>query len=56
MLHACGRRRAVLGPGDAIPTARVWAAPGEPAVTLVEAVEGAGDVLLCFYPFDWSPG
>ena len=44
----------MLGPGDTIPTARVWTAPGEEPVTLAVALDGDGLVLLCFYPFDWS--
>jgi len=44
----------VLAPGDIVPAARVWQAPGEDPQLLREAL-GAGLVLLCFYPFDWSP-
>lgn len=45
----------MLAPGDPLPPARVWAAAGAPATTLVSAA-GDGLALLCFYPFDWSPG
>ena len=45
----------MLGPGDRIPDARVWAAPGEPPQPLRQAL-GDGLALLCFYPFDWSRG
>lgn len=48
--------RRVLGPGDRIPDARVWAAPLEAPVQLREAVAGDGFALLCFYLWDWSPG
>jgi hypothetical protein len=44
----------VLGPGDAVPDVRVWAAPREEARRLVEVL-GAGYALLCFYVWDWSP-
>ncbi|MGL6279734.1 MAG: hypothetical protein ACRC50_09295 [Gaiella sp.] len=46
----------MLEPGSALPTARVWAAPGEPATDLRDAIAGPDAALLCFYPFDWSPG
>jgi hypothetical protein len=46
----------MLGAGDPLPTARVWVAPGEPSVSLDEALEGPGHAVLCFYPFDWSGG
>jgi peroxiredoxin len=42
----------VLGEGDRIPEATVFAGPREP-VTLADLVEG-GPVLLVFYLFDWS--
>lgn len=45
----------MLAAGDRIPTARVWRAPGEDAVTLAEAIAGDGLALLCFYLWDWSP-
>jgi peroxiredoxin len=45
----------MLEAGDQIPRARVWTAPREGAITLREAIAGEGLVLLCFYPFDWSP-
>jgi len=45
----------VLAPGATVPAARVWRAPGEESVDLLDAVAGAGHALLCFYPFDWSP-
>ena len=44
----------MLGPGDIVPDARVWTAPGADPTQLRDAL-GAGAVLLCFYPFDWSP-
>jgi peroxiredoxin len=46
----------VLQPGDRIPDVRVWSAPREDPVALAAAIAGDGLVLLCFYPFDWSPG
>jgi hypothetical protein len=42
----------VLGPGERVPDARVWAAPRQP-VSLSELVAG-GPFLLVFYLFDWS--
>ena len=51
-----GRLDGVLSPGDRIPVARVWRAPREEPVNLAEALAGEGYALLCFYPFDWSPG
>ena len=44
----------MLKPGDSVPDARVWAAPGEEPTQLRDAL-GDGPVLLCFYLFDWSP-
>jgi peroxiredoxin len=44
----------MLGPGDAVPPARVWHAPGEQPLPLSELLGGHVS-LLCFYPFDWSP-
>jgi peroxiredoxin len=44
----------MLEPGDTVPDAWVWTAPNERAVQLRDAL-GEGLVLLCFYPFDWSP-
>jgi hypothetical protein len=44
----------VLEPGDAVPDARVWQAPREGAVSLLDVV-GDRSVLLCFYLWDWSP-
>ena len=46
----------MLAKGDQIPEARVWTAPREAPVVLQDALAGTGDVLLCFYTFDWSPG
>jgi peroxiredoxin len=46
----------MLGPGDRIPEARVWTEPRRAPIPLHEAIAGAGPALLCFYPFDWSPG
>jgi len=46
----------MLGPGDRVPSARVWSTPGEEAVELRDAIAGDGLVLLCFYVFDWSAG
>jgi peroxiredoxin len=45
----------MLQPGDRIPDARVWAATREGPVGLGDVLAGEGPVLLCFYPFDWSP-
>ena len=45
----------MLGPGDAIPAARVWTDAHGGPVPLVRAISGDRDALLCFYPFDWSP-
>ncbi len=45
----------MLAAGAPIPAARVWRAPGEPE-QLADAIAGDGCSLLCFYPFDWSPG
>ena len=44
----------MLGPGDRVPDARVWRAPGEDPVQLRDAL-GGGVTLLCFYLWDWSP-
>jgi len=46
----------MLEPGSRIPSARVWTAPREEPVELVDAIAGDGLALLCFYFFDWSPG
>ncbi len=46
----------MLGPGDRIPDARVWAGTRQAPIPLSEAIAGEGPSLLCFYPFDWSPG
>ena len=46
----------MLGPGDRIPQAHVWAEVRAEPVELREALAGDGTSLLCFYPFDWSPG
>jgi peroxiredoxin len=45
----------MLGAGAPVPSVRVWDAPGEEAADLRELV-GDGRTLVCFYPFDWSPG
>lgn len=46
----------MLQPGDRIPAgAVIWSPAGEPT-TIGESLAGPGLVLLCFYPFDWSPG
>ncbi len=45
----------MLGPGDRVPAARVWDAPGGEAVRLADAIAGDGLALVCFYHFDWSP-
>ncbi len=42
----------MLGPGDLIPEATVWTAPGKS--TPLAALATEGHVLLLFYPFDWS--
>jgi hypothetical protein len=44
----------VLGPGDPIPVARVWAGPGEGPLWLADVLAGEPAV-LCFYLWDWSP-
>jgi hypothetical protein len=44
----------VLQPGDLVGDARVWTAPRQGPVTLLETL-GVGTVLLCFYLWDWSP-
>jgi hypothetical protein len=44
----------VLGPGEAVPDVRVWAAPREEPRALRDVL-GAGYALLCFYVWDWSP-
>lgn len=46
----------MLEPGARLPSARVWTAPREGPVDLAQALAGFGPALLCFYPFDWSPG
>jgi peroxiredoxin len=46
----------MLGRGDRIPDTRVWATPGEESVAFRDAIAGDGHALVCFYPFDWSPG
>lgn len=45
----------MLGAGDRVPDANVWAAAGEGPLPLREALAGPGLALVCFYPFDWSP-
>ena len=44
----------MLGPGDAIPEARVWVSPRE-GPTWLEHVLAGERALLAFYLFDWSP-
>ena len=44
----------MLEPGDRVPDARVWTAPREGAVSLLETI-GEEMVLVCFYLWDWSP-
>lgn len=44
----------MLGPGDSVPQAEVWAAPREEARQLREVL-GAGLTLLSFYLWDFSP-
>jgi hypothetical protein len=46
----------MLGPGDRIPEADVWKETRQTPIPLCEAIAGDGYSLLCFYPFDWSPG
>ena len=46
----------MLAAGDTVPDARVWAAPRQGPVPLLEAIAGDGLALLCFYFHDWSPG
>lgn len=46
----------MLEPGARVPEARVWVSPGDRSVDLRDAIAGPGRTLLCFYPFDWSPG
>lgn len=45
----------MLEPGQPLPDARVWAAPGEEPASLRELLVGTR-ALLCFYYHDWSPG
>jgi peroxiredoxin len=46
----------MLEVGDRIPSAAtVWTIDGE-QTTLGDVLAGDRAVLLCFYPFDWSPG
>jgi len=44
----------MLEPGDVVPDARVWTAPGENPTQLRDVL-GPGLVVLLFYLFDWSP-
>jgi hypothetical protein len=46
----------VLAPGDAVPDATVWTDPLEAPARLRDVLAGVRLPLLCFYPFDWSPG
>ena len=46
----------MLAVGDLVPSARIWAGPGEEEADLRHVLAGDGHALLCFYPFDWSPG
>ncbi|MFN0154096.1 MAG: hypothetical protein ACKVUT_06925 [Gaiella sp.] len=46
----------MLGPGDSLPAARVWAEGEQTTLTRVAASTGTPLALLCFYPFDWSGG
>lgn len=46
----------MLEVGNRVPDALVWTAPSEEGVQLRDAIAGDGLALLCFYPFDWSPG
>ncbi len=44
----------MLGPGDKVPSVRVWMAPREESRELRDVL-GVGASLLCFYVWDWSP-
>ena len=44
----------MLGPGDPLPEARVWAAPREGPLWLEHVLAGEPAVLF-FYLWDWSP-
>lgn len=44
----------MLGPGDPIPEARVWAAPREAPLWLGHVLAGEPAALF-FYLWDWSP-
>ena len=44
----------MLGRGDPIPEARVWAAPREQPLWLSHVLAGE-PALLAFYLWDWSP-
>lgn len=46
----------MLGPGDRIPKATVWTGTLDEPLPLRDAIAGDGHALLCFYPFDFSPG
>lgn len=46
----------MLGPGAAVPRARVWADPLSEPVEIAGAIAGPGHALVCFYPFAFSPG
>jgi len=46
----------MLGSGDPVPAATVWPGALDDPVPLLEALAGDEHSLLCFYPFDFSPG
>lgn len=46
----------MLGPGDRIPDVTLWVVAHEEPVPFREAIAGDGHALICFYPFDFSPG
>ena len=46
----------MLAAGDEIPHATVWTGPLDDPVPIRDVLAGVRLALLCFYPFDWSPG
>lgn len=46
----------MLVAGDRVPDANVWMTGVDGPIEVREAIAGDGTAMLCFYPFDWSPG
>ncbi len=46
----------MLETGDFVPDVSVWPGPLAEPTPLLDAIAGDGPALLCFYPFDFSPG